>query len=60
MTTEMSRMRTETVIKAITEGASCLNDIKTKVRSKGGFTEGLLQAQERGEVRLLTLDDIFK
>lgn len=28
--------------------------------SKGGFTEGLLQAQERGEVRLLTLDDIYQ
>ena len=28
--------------------------------SKGGFTEGLLQAQGRGEVRLFTLDDIYK
>ena len=28
--------------------------------SKGGFTEGLLRAQERGEVRLLTLDDIYQ
>lgn len=28
--------------------------------SKGGFTEGLLQAQERGEVRLITLEDIYK
>lgn len=28
--------------------------------SKGGFTEGLLQAQERGEVRLLTLGDIYQ
>ena len=28
--------------------------------SKGGFTEGLLQAQDHGEVRLLTLADIFK
>ncbi len=28
--------------------------------SKGGFTEGLLQARERSEVRLLTLDDIYK
>ncbi len=27
--------------------------------SKGGFTDGLLQAQERGEVQLLTLADIF-
>lgn len=24
--------------------------------SKGGFTDGLLQAQERGEVRLITLE----
>ena len=28
--------------------------------SKGGFTEGLLQAQDRGEVRLFTLGDIFR
>ena len=28
--------------------------------SKGGFTEGLLQAQKRGEVRLLTLEDLYK
>ena len=28
--------------------------------SKGGFTEGLLQAQNRGEVRLFTLGDIFR
>lgn len=28
--------------------------------SKGGFTEGLLQAQERGEVRLITLADLFE
>lgn len=27
--------------------------------SKGGFAEGLLQAQERGEVRLITLDDLY-
>lgn len=27
--------------------------------SKGGFTDGLLQAQERGEVRLLTLRDLY-
>ena len=27
--------------------------------SKGGFTDGLLQAQERGEVQLLSLADIF-
>lgn len=27
--------------------------------SKGGFTDGLLQAQERGEVQLLTLADIL-
>lgn len=28
--------------------------------SKGGFTDGLLQAQERGEVQLITLDDLYK
>ena len=28
--------------------------------SKGGFTDGLLQAQERGEVRLITLEDLYR
>lgn len=28
--------------------------------SKGEFTDGLLQAQERGEVRLITLEDLYK
>lgn len=28
--------------------------------SKGGFTDGLLQAQERGEVHLITLEDLYK
>lgn len=28
--------------------------------SKGGFTEGLLQAQERGEVRLIALEDLYR
>ncbi len=28
--------------------------------SKGGFTEGLLEAQKRGEVKLITLDDMYK
>ncbi len=28
--------------------------------SKGGFTDGLLQAQEHGEVRLITLEDLYK
>ena len=27
--------------------------------SKGGFTDGLLQAQERGEVKLITLEDLY-
>ena len=27
--------------------------------SKGGFTEGLLQAQDRGEVHLITLEDLY-
>lgn len=28
--------------------------------SKGGFTDGLFQAQERGEVRLIMLEDLYK
>lgn len=28
--------------------------------SKGGFTDGLLQAQERGGVQLITLEDLYK
>ena len=28
--------------------------------SKGGFTEGLFEAQARGEVQLVTLDDLYK
>ena len=28
--------------------------------SKGGFTDGLLQAQERGEVRLITLENLYE
>ena len=28
--------------------------------SKGGFTDGLLQAKERGEVHLITLEDLYK
>lgn len=28
--------------------------------SKGGFTDGLLQAEERGEVHLITLEDLYK
>lgn len=28
--------------------------------SKGGFTDGLLQAEERGEVHLITLGDLYK
>ena len=28
--------------------------------SKGGFTDVLLQAEERGEVHLITLEDLYK
>lgn len=28
--------------------------------SKGGFTDGLLEAQDRGEVHLVTLDELYK
>ena len=34
--------------------------IKYKDITEGGFTDGLLQAQERGEVRLITLEDLYK
>ena len=36
------------------------NNYHYYIFSKGGFTDGLLQAQERGEVRLITLEDIYK
>ena len=36
------------------------NNYHYYIFSKGGFTEGLLQAQERGEVRLITLEDLYK
>ena len=28
--------------------------------SKSGFTDGILQAQERGEVQLITLEDLYR
>lgn len=28
--------------------------------SKSGFTQGLLEAEKRGQVRLLTLDDLYQ
>ena len=28
--------------------------------SKGGFTDGLLQEQEHGEVRLVTMEDLYR
>ena len=36
------------------------NNYHYYIFSKGGFTDGLLQAQERGEVRLITLEDLYK
>ena len=36
------------------------NNYHYYIFSKGGFTEGLLQAQERGKVRLITLEDLYK
>lgn len=36
------------------------NNYHYYIFSKGGFTEGLLQAQERDEVRLITLEDLYK
>ena len=36
------------------------NNYHYYIFSKGGFTDGLLLAQERGEVRLITLEDLYK
>lgn len=36
------------------------NNYHYYIFSKGGFTDGLLQAQEHGEVRLITLEDLYK
>ena len=36
------------------------NNYHNSIFSKGGFTDGLLQAQERGEVQLITLEDLYK
>lgn len=33
---------------------------KKNIFSKGDFTDGLLQAQEHGEVRLVTLEDLYR
>ena len=36
------------------------NNYHYYIFSKGGFTDGLLQAQERGEVQLITLEDLYR
>ena len=36
------------------------NNYHYYIFSKGGFTDGLLQAQERGEVQLITLEDLYE
>ena len=36
------------------------NNYHYYIFSKGGFTDGLFQAQERGEVQLITLEDLYK
>ena len=36
------------------------NNYHYYIFSKGGFTDGLLQAQERGEVHLITMEDLYK
>lgn len=36
------------------------NNYHYYIFSKGGFTDGLLQAQERGEVQLITLEELYK
>ena len=33
---------------------------KKNIFLKGDFTDGLLQAQEHGEVRLVTLEDLYR
>ena len=35
------------------------NNYHNSIFSKGGFTDGLLQAQERGEVQLITPEDLY-
>lgn len=41
-------------------GQWCGTNYHYYIFSKGGFTQGLLQAQERGEVRLVSLADLYK
>lgn len=36
------------------------NNYHYYIFSKGDFTDGLLQAQENGEVRLVTLEDLYR
>lgn len=36
------------------------NNYHYYIFSKGGFTDGLLQAQERGEVQLITMEQLYK
>lgn len=36
------------------------NNYHYYIFSKGGFTDGLLQAQDRGEVNLITLEDLYR
>ena len=36
------------------------NNYHYYIFSKGGFTDGLLQAQEHGEVSLVTLEDLYR
>ena len=36
------------------------NNYHYYIFSKGGFTDGFLQAQERGEVHLITMEDLYK
>ena len=36
------------------------NNYHYYIFSKGGFTDGLLQAQDRGEVDLITLEDLYR
>ena len=49
------------VLKGFSEANRLIKQLKPDVIfSKGGFTDGLLQAEERGEVHLITLEDLYK
>ena len=49
------------VLKGFSEANRIIKQLKPDVIfSKGGFTDGLLQAQKCGEVQLITPEDLYK